>query len=361
LSNVQLIGVSGPEKTVLYGMRFECDSGARISGFTMQNEGLSGEAVIQMKDATVVGNILLGHSPLSGIFVEAGSYTAYIGSNILHGFNDAIRVKNGSLATTAVIYNNTAVRNGAGIVFGAANSITIRNNLVIDNRVYGVERNCGGNDLNFLDVDHNWVSLNTSHDYVTTVPLPTQTCNSPLTLGPGPNDVLTTWNMADFVDADGLDFHLVPTSQAVGLGGSLGVVPWLGIDIDGDPRSALDFAYATQPHQPDIGADEANSSRLGVERHLVNWVLTTTMACPGCFEGTVLSWRPGLTPILNSLWLQDSYTLLGAFPFGFTDPSTHLMPRTTWLLGGTRLYVQSLVIDPAAELLSFTNTIVLTH
>ncbi len=365
LSGIQLIGVAGSQHTFLNGMRFQCENGARLSGFSFQNEGAYGEAVIRMKDATVVGNQFFGGTPMSAIVVLSGSHTAYVGSNIVHGFRDGIMVEHGSASggyPSAEIYNNTVVDNAIGIGFGAANSITIRNNLVVDNRGTGVHRDCSGTTLSHLDVDYNWVSMNHGGDYQTVVPLPTGTCNSPITLLPGPHDVLSNWDMADFVDADHLDFHLDPTCIATGRGGPLGVVPWLGIDIDGDPRSALDFARLPyRLHNPDIGADETTSSRLGVQTMATSWTLTSTTACTGCIEGTVLTWRPGLQPILDSMMLVNTSFTVGAFPLGLVDPSVNSMPRLPWLPIGVRLYAQSVVIDPNAMVLSFTNPVALTH
>ncbi|MCA8978191.1 MAG: VCBS repeat-containing protein [Planctomycetes bacterium] len=367
LSNVQLIGVAGFEKTFLYGMRFECDSGARISGFTMQAEGAAGEALIQASDATIIGNRLLSGSPMRAIYVPPTTQTTYIGSNIIHDFRVGVLVEgvNQIFHPSAQIHHNTIVECTTGIEFTKAAAITIRSNIVVDGS-YGILHSCyqGVNTLTTLDVDYNWSANNSggSGDYKTLVALGSA-CTEPFLLTPGPNALNGAFaQQSNFVDPAGMDYHLLATSAAIGAADP-NRFAGLGIDVDGDPRQAFDLVggSAATSLAPDVGADEMTSSELSSVVTLAGWDLTTEAGIPGALEIKVLSWQPSIfaVPQLSSVLLVDPYLQFATFPLNLSSPATNTMPRLPWIPVGARIYAQSFVIDSAANRFTLTNPVAL--
>ena len=364
LDNLQLIGVSGPLVTTLDRYTFHCCNGARLSGFTLRTcPAQSFTSLISVFDATVTGNQLFGAALMNGIVVQPGSHTSNIGSNIVHEFHRGILVEDGSAGAgyaSARIYNNTVVDNTYGIEFGVANAIEIVNNLIVDNVVYGIHRNCNGTNLTSLLVDYNWVHTNGVVDnYVTTVPIGVGSCNSPITLQAGTHDINTTWDMDWFVAADSDDFHLTG-AQATDLGNPTFLwTQWFPTDIDGDPRSVRHLSQpSTYGLAPDLGADEVVAQRLTFTSDASNWYFTTS-TCPTCaeFKGFARSpgWFPGLA---NSILLLSPFNVVTT-GIGYGPESVTTVPKITATIG-SRFYVQAIVGDPSTNSLTMTNVVVLT-
>ncbi|MCB9891484.1 MAG: VCBS repeat-containing protein [Planctomycetes bacterium] len=363
LDGVQLIGVAGPSATRLHGLRFDLLNGARMSGFHLEAIGSAGEAAITILqgDGIVSGNELFGGRPMDGIRVASGQH-GYIGSNIVQGFRHGIDVEAGSIAVSAVIQNNTLVDNGIGVNFGPADVIEILNNLIVANTSYGVRYECSGSTsyLGTLTLDFNWVSLNGMGDYETTTPMGT-TCGSVSPIRPA-TDVAIPWNMADFVDASALDFHIVSTSYAVDRGSLTLTRPlWLPIDVDGDPRSVV---FGTTPligdYVHDIGADEVATGTMRATGDADHFHITVSTPGSGGFAPMV-TFGPGALPVspTKTILLVDPFSLWYIFPL-LPGPELTFSVDTVPGLPTLRFYMQTLTWFPPSDF-GLTNALVLTY
>lgn len=371
LDGVQLIGVAGSRHTFVDDVRFTCQGGARLSGFTLRTctGGTSSpyspfDGMVEVRDGTVLGNQLFGGSPMSGIVVRGGGYAADIGSNVLQGWARGVLVDDGNATdgyATVRIYNNTVVDNSVGIQFGAANAVEIVNNLVLDNGSYGIERLCRS-ELNSLLVDYNWVyNHGIADNYVTTVAMGT-TCASvsPITLEAGPHDTEATWNTAWFVNATAHDYHLTGAA-AVDLGDPAAAwAQWFPIDIDGDPRSVR--ALGLPPWTglaPDLGADETAAQRLTFASDATQWTFSTDQ-CDLCVNAVGFADSPGVLPdLFNSVLLLSPFTFNGLLTGSLGQNDISVPRDTTWAVG-TRVYLQALVLDVSTGNWTLTNATVLT-
>ncbi len=369
LDGVQLIGVAGPRSTVIDHVVFTCLNGARLSGFTLRAcGGTAGDGIVNVYDATVVGNQLFGGSPAEGIVVRAGSHTANIGSNIVRGFRDGILIENGTSSggyPSARIYHNTLVDNADGIGFGAAEAIEIVNNLIIENRVSGIHRVCFGSPtqpshLTSLLVDYNWVYGLIQNDYETTYTSGSGDCYSSITLQAGSNDRGAPFDLSWFANVAADDFHLNGL-QAVDLGDpSIAWTQWFPIDVDGDPRSVR--ALGLPPVSglaPDLGADEVAEQALGFSSDATTWYFTTSM-CPTCVDAKVVATSPGLRPgLFNSVMLLSPFTYAGVLSSGAGPSALTPVPKLPEL-AGVRLYLQSVVLDATASTATLSNALAFT-
>ncbi|MGE0145435.1 MAG: FG-GAP-like repeat-containing protein [Planctomycetota bacterium] len=365
LTGKELVAVQGPQSTVLREIEFECRGGARITGFTLRaSMGSSIRGLIRTWDATIVGNRLFGGSPLNGIEVQPGSHTTYIGSNIIVGFRAAVEVLNGDTTTgypSAIIRNNTMVDDTLGVLFAGAATIEIVNNIILGPGLSGIFRTCAP--LTQLTVDYNWLPLNEFIDrYTTSIAMGQTACNQPFTLAAGPHDRSDPFPSTEFLDPANSDYRLQPNSMAIDAGDrSLTASTWLGIDVDGDSRSAYSFLNpAYYGLVPDLGADEVTGNPLQVTQSPSRWVFETRGPSNSLFALN-LSAAPGLFPVLegNSFLLINLFGYLGSLPT-MTGPNASLAMTRIPFPAGTRIYVQGVVLDPTTLRYTLTNAAVFT-